>query len=211
MLVDYASALWSVCEARHMVSANMRCFLRKEESPGFSRFGTAHLNRRNLSHGTSQTNSSEHENLVRESRCDDINLQPSRRGASMKLEPGSQFESIESAHEFVALLADALAEAKRDITADVQREANSGFPRRLEALRITLYSLEKLEIHMNSSRRILNDLRTIRRLLFQERTAGAATAGPKAKRQDATAMPIPPSPSPQTAHPGSVSEAAAVV
>jgi hypothetical protein len=123
----------------------------------------------------------------------------------MNREPGSPFESIESAHEFVALLADALAEAKRDITADVQREANSQFPRRLEALRITLYSLEKLEIHMNSSRRILNDLRSIRRLLFQERTAGAATAGPRAKKQDAPARP-----SPQRAHQGPDSRAATV-
>ena len=126
----------------------------------------------------------------------------------MNREPGSTFESIESAHEFVALLADVVAEAKRDITADVQREANSQYPRRLEALRITLYSLEKLEIHMNSSRRILNDLRTIRRLLFQERTAGAATAGTRPKKQDAPAIPIPPSPAPQTARQGSVSKAA---
>jgi hypothetical protein len=128
----------------------------------------------------------------------------------MNREPGSTFESIESAHEFVALLADVVAEAKRDITADVQREAASQSPRRLDALRITLYSLEKLEIHMNSSRRILNDLRSIRRLLFQERAAGAATAAPKTKKQDTSARPIPPNGSAQRAPKGSASKSAAV-
>jgi hypothetical protein len=127
----------------------------------------------------------------------------------MNREPGSTFESIESAHEFVALLTDAVADAKRDITADVQKEADSQYPRRLEALRITLYSLEKLEIHMNASRRILNDLRSIRRLLFQERTAGAAMSGPKAKEQDIPAKAIPPSPKAQMADKCSKSKAAA--
>jgi hypothetical protein len=125
----------------------------------------------------------------------------------MNREPGSTFESIESAHEFVTLLTDVIAEAKRDITADVQREANSPLPRRLDALRITLYSLEKLEIHMNSSRRILNDLRSIRRLLFQERTAGSTTAAAKTKKQDTPARPIPPNGSSQTVHERPVSKA----
>jgi hypothetical protein len=84
---------------------------------------------------------------------------------------GSPFESIESAHEFVALLTETVREAKREVEADVQREADSEFPRRLEALRTTLYSMEKLELHMNKSRRILNDLRSLRRLLFDERSA----------------------------------------
>ncbi len=82
---------------------------------------------------------------------------------------GTPFESIESAHEFVALLVDTVREAKHDIEADVQRESASEFPRRLDALRTTLYSMEKLELHMNQSRRILNDLRSLRRLLFDER------------------------------------------
>jgi hypothetical protein len=33
--------------------------------------------------------------------------------------------------------------------------------------------VEKLEFHMSKSQRILNDLRSIRRLLLEERTAGA--------------------------------------
>ena len=85
----------------------------------------------------------------------------------------TNFDSIESAHEFVGLLSEAVIEAKRDIEADVQRESDSKFPRRQEALRLALYNVEKLEFHMSKSQRILNDLRSIRRLLLEERTAGA--------------------------------------
>jgi hypothetical protein len=82
------------------------------------------------------------------------------------------FDSIESAHEFVGLLNEAIIEAKRDIEADVQMESDSNFPRRQEALRLALYHVEKLQFHMSKSQRILNDLRSIRRLLLEERTAG---------------------------------------
>jgi hypothetical protein len=79
-----------------------------------------------------------------------------------------QFETLESAHDFVVLLRDTVAEAKRDLACDLQREsANS---RRLDALRLAAYNLDKLELHLTRSRRILNDLRTLRRLLFDERT-----------------------------------------
>jgi len=87
----------------------------------------------------------------------------------MSEQNGSPFESIESAHEFVALLAETVRQAKQDVEADVQRESSSGSPRHLDALRTALYSMEKLEQHMNKSRRILNDLRSLRRLLFEER------------------------------------------
>jgi len=91
----------------------------------------------------------------------------------MPYKAGRAFDSIESAHEFVALLAESVREAKREVEADVERESGSETPRRLDALRTTLYSMEKLELHMNKSRRILNDLRSLRRLLFEERSAGA--------------------------------------
>jgi hypothetical protein len=80
------------------------------------------------------------------------------------------FETIESAHHFMALLSEAVAEAKQEIESDVQREAAGDEARRMDALRIAMYSLEKLELHVNRSSRLLNDLRTLRRLLFSERT-----------------------------------------
>lgn len=78
-----------------------------------------------------------------------------------------QFESLESAHDFVTLLAETVAEAKGELESDLQRE--SATSRRLDALRLAAYNLDKLEIHLSRSRRILNDLRTLRRLLFEER------------------------------------------
>jgi hypothetical protein len=88
----------------------------------------------------------------------------------MPQDPGSPFDSIESAHDFVILLAQTVLETKRDIDADIQRETNGKTNRRLEALRIASYSLDRLDAHLSRSRRILNDLRSLRRLLFQERT-----------------------------------------
>ena len=103
---------------------------------------------------------------------------------------GSPFESIESAHDFISLFADSVADAKRDIENDVQRELTSNAPRRLAALRLAAYNLEKLEVHLNKSRRILNDLRSLRRLLFEERAATRTPATAKPAQKAATEAPV---------------------
>lgn len=92
---------------------------------------------------------------------------------------GSPFDSIESAHDFVSLFSDSVADAKRDIESDIERELQSNASRRLDALRLAAYNLEKLELHLNKSRRILNDLRSLRRLLFEERAAVRPLVNPK--------------------------------
>jgi len=48
------------------------------------------------------------------------------------------FEAIESAHEFVKLLAKVVRETKGALEADVERESASGKSRRLDAFRIAL-------------------------------------------------------------------------
>ena len=45
----------------------------------------------------------------------------------------------------------------------------------MEALKLALYTLNKLEFHMQRSSRALNDLRTLRRLLFEERAVTACS------------------------------------
>jgi len=87
-----------------------------------------------------------------------------------------QFQTLESAHDFVALLAETVAEAKHELEGDVDRE--SADTRRRDALRIALYNLVKLELHVNRSSRILNDFRTLRRLLFEESTHSDKTSEP---------------------------------
>ena len=84
-------------------------------------------------------------------------------------QPETPFDSIESSHQYVALLAQAIGEAKADVGADIDQAIAERADRRREALQLVLYNLTKLETHMASSRRILNDLRTLRRLLLDER------------------------------------------
>jgi hypothetical protein len=79
------------------------------------------------------------------------------------------FDSIEGSHEYVALLADALDEARRDVEAEVAAAERDGADRRKEALLLVSYNLAKLNLHITTSRRILNDLRSLRRLLLAER------------------------------------------
>jgi formiminotetrahydrofolate cyclodeaminase len=79
------------------------------------------------------------------------------------------FDSVENAHQYVRLLVEAIAEAKREIEADLGAAAAARSERRVEALRLVQFKLNKLEQHLKTSSRLLNDLRTLRRLLLDER------------------------------------------
>jgi hypothetical protein len=84
--------------------------------------------------------------------------------------PENPFADIESAHEFVDLLVGAIVEARTEVDAEITRAGAEGAERRKQALQLAAYALEKLETHFTTSRRLLNDLRTLRRLLLEERT-----------------------------------------
>ena len=79
------------------------------------------------------------------------------------------FDSIEGSHEYVALLAEAVSEARRDVEEEIAAAESDGATRRKEALLLVSYNLAKLNLHIRTSRRILNDLRMLRRLLLAER------------------------------------------
>ena len=81
------------------------------------------------------------------------------------------FESIENAQQYIRLLAEVVAEAKCDIDEEIALSVERMSPRRLEALRLVEYNLEKLQRYLAFSGRTLNDLRSLRRLLHQERKA----------------------------------------
>ena len=87
----------------------------------------------------------------------------------MSYEAETPFDSIEGSHEYVALLAEALAEARREVESEIALADRDGAERRKEALVLVSYNLAKLNLHITTSRRILNDLRTLRRLLLEER------------------------------------------
>lgn len=81
------------------------------------------------------------------------------------------FESIESAQQYIRLLCEAVSEGKCDIDREVKLAVDQMLDRRVEALRIVAYNLEKLERYLSASSRTLNDLRSLRRLLLEERPA----------------------------------------
>jgi hypothetical protein len=81
------------------------------------------------------------------------------------------FDSIENTHEFIDLLEGSVEDAIRNVTLHAQNATRNNDDRRAQALTLALYKMGQLASHMQKSRRILNDLRTIRRLLFQERRA----------------------------------------
>jgi hypothetical protein len=91
------------------------------------------------------------------------------------MESETPFDSIESAQQFVELLCEAIEEARREIDEEIARATAPGDERRKQALQLVAYNLAKLAMHMGTSRRILNDLRTLRRLLLSERELERAT------------------------------------
>lgn len=85
--------------------------------------------------------------------------------------PTAAFESIESAQEYLALLSQVIQEARQSIEADIAASKDPGRSRQLEALCLIGFKLEKLASHIKTSRRILNDLRMLRRVLQQREVA----------------------------------------
>ena len=89
--------------------------------------------------------------------------------SAMMMRIDDPFDTVESAHSFLMLLRESVSEAKQELHVDVQRASRSEISRRLDALRVAAYKMDKLEFHLARSSRILNDLRSLRRLLFEER------------------------------------------
>ena len=83
------------------------------------------------------------------------------------------FGNIESSHEYLALLNEAIDESRFDVEAQIVISIAENAKRRKEALQLVSYNLTKLSMHMIASQRILNDLRSLRRLLHDERTTVA--------------------------------------
>jgi hypothetical protein len=77
------------------------------------------------------------------------------------------FHSIESAHEFMVVLENVIAEAQGELQALLTDANNASDERRSEALRLALFKISQLDAHTQKSRRILNDLGLIRSLLVR--------------------------------------------
>jgi len=88
------------------------------------------------------------------------------------------FDSVENAQQYVRLLVEAIAEAKCEVAADLGASAQARSERRVQAMQIVQFKLDKLEHHLKTSSRLLNDLRTLRRLLLDERSEPVTAASP---------------------------------
>jgi len=87
----------------------------------------------------------------------------------MSYRPETPFDNIESAEQFVKLLIEAIDQSRRDVDADIALSDGNRSGRSKKALQLISANLAKLSQHMANSRRILNHLRTLRRLFLQER------------------------------------------
>lgn len=79
------------------------------------------------------------------------------------------FDSIESAQDFMMVLADTILDSMKDLSTDRQAAVQVGEPRRAQAIELAIFKLKTLNCHIHKSRIILNDLRTVRRLILNER------------------------------------------
>ena len=79
------------------------------------------------------------------------------------------FDNIENAQKYIKLLIEAVMESAQDIDGEITLATESKLERRLEALRIVGFKLQKLEQNLHACSRTLNDLRTLRRLLLEQR------------------------------------------
>ncbi len=96
------------------------------------------------------------------------------------------FDCVESAHEFVDLLLEAVEDARRDVEEEIKAAVVANAVRRKEALLIVSHRLAALSGHVGKSRRILNDLRTLRRLLLEERKSPVAAEESRPARLSAS-------------------------
>ena len=80
--------------------------------------------------------------------------------------PETPFDNVETAHEYVRLLVEAVRQARGEVAQDVRDAQAEGARRQVEALQLVAWKLERLEAHLASSRQLLNDLRRLRRLLL---------------------------------------------
>ena len=91
----------------------------------------------------------------------------------MKNPAQNQFDSLESAYQYIAVLMDVLEEARADVADEVGLAVEAEAARRLDALQLVAYKLERLKNHLDGSRRLLNDLRMLRRVLQVDAPEGA--------------------------------------
>jgi hypothetical protein len=83
--------------------------------------------------------------------------------------PQPPFDSIESAQDFLNILAETILDEIKDLNRDHQIAIHDNAERRAQALSLALFKLKNLSCNLHKARRNLNDLRMLRRLILDER------------------------------------------
>jgi hypothetical protein len=86
----------------------------------------------------------------------------------------SPFASLESAQEYIALLSSVVDDTRNEIQQEIDLAGEEHAERRQEALFLVNYKLTQLRHQFSAAGHLLNDLRTLRRLLLGERNARSA-------------------------------------
>lgn len=81
------------------------------------------------------------------------------------------FDNLDSAHEYLRLLAIQVSEVAEDIRQDLSNTDSGADSRRVDALRLVAFKLQQLSGHVTGARAVLNDLRMLRRVLVGEKAA----------------------------------------
>jgi hypothetical protein len=76
------------------------------------------------------------------------------------------FDNVEGAHEYVSLLLETVRQARGEVVLDLEQAQAGGAARQVEALQLVAWKLDRLDAQLLASRRLLNDLRRLRRLLL---------------------------------------------
>jgi hypothetical protein len=79
------------------------------------------------------------------------------------------FDSIESAHDYMNILAATTLDVMKELRRDRDQALRDGELRRAQAIDLAMFKLKMLSCYVFKSRRMLNDLRILRRLILNER------------------------------------------
>lgn len=80
-------------------------------------------------------------------------------------------ESIESAYDYLDILAKTTLEVLCELKSDRDIAQRDGELRRAQAIDLAIFKLKMFLSYVCKSRRMLNDLRTLRRLILNERSS----------------------------------------
>lgn len=95
----------------------------------------------------------------------EISIEGLTSRARIRAMASTPFDNLDSAHEYLRLLAIQVSEVSDEIQLDITAAGAEADARQLDALRLVAFKLQQLDRHVRSSRGILNDLRMLRRVL----------------------------------------------